>query len=828
MRTLKARHRIATQIQSIKVRAQHASERRSRYGVVGAAATTTGSSSSYGINHAASSYTKLDPRLPSLFADESQLVGIEGRRDELLSWVMEQNQQRLRVISIVGFGGLGKTTLAMMVYRSPQVNSVDFQRRAFITVSKDRDMKVLLRDILTQLEQRESPRGFETWEVEKLIPKVKDLLQHERYVIVLDDIWTVSAWESIKVALPENKNGSIIIVTTRIENVANTCSHDHKYIYKIQPLSEVESKELFFKTVFVPNLESSPELEKVPDAILKKCGGLPLAINSIGGLLASKQRKTMDECQKVHDNLSSELETNATLEGMKQVLTLSYNDLPYYLRACFLYLSVFPEDYEIKRSILERRWMAEGFVSEKRGLNIEDVAETYFNELVNRNIIQPVDIDIAAGKVRTFRIHDMMHEIIVSKSIEENFVCLLGDQFTAATQDKVRRLSLHNSSSTIEQQSLKSLSLSHVRSLTMFNYVQPVLLDSPCSRLLRVLDLQGCEDLIDRHLSRICKIFQLRYLSLRNTWIMHLPSKIGKLEYLETLDISGTRIKRLPSGIVKLQHLKYLLVGEHHTFFGTMLTPNMPKGVGNMKALRTLAHVRVKNYGVLQELGELTQLRKLRIDLTDLPEGTETESVVQTVAKLSICLRSLSLEHSARQVDILKSLSSPPLFLQKLQIFGYFGKLPQWIFLLTKLTSLTLSWSNLEEEDIQALGTIPSLLCLRLYMKSHTKRQLCLGTDSFPNLKLLVIAGHEVCEVVVKEGAAPKLEKLKWELGGVVKMEGMSGINHLHSIKEVELHCKVDDYVRAKVDAMTAAVADHENRPRIIVSALFKYPRGVP
>ncbi|XP_072977074.1 disease resistance protein Pik-2-like [Typha angustifolia] len=859
-RTLKARHRIATQIQSIKARAQHASERRSRYGVVGAAATTTGSSSSYGFNHAASSYTKLDPRLPSLFADESQLVGIEGRKDELLGWVMEENQHRLRVISIVGFGGLGKTTLAMMVYRSPSVNSVHFQSRAFITVSKDFDIKVLMRDMLTQLDEvprkasiaastdkekharkellqrieslgsghenaataeKEREQAQRDCSMKELIEKARNLLQHKRYVIVLDDIWAVSAWENIKLALPENHNGSIIIVTTRIETVANTCcSHNRNYIYNIQPLSEVESKELFIKTAFGPDLNSCPpELGEVPDAILKKCGGLPLAINSIGGLLASKPRKTKDEWQKVHDNLSSELETNPTLEGMKQILTLSYNDLPYYLRACFLYLSIFPEDYEIKRSILERRWMAEGFVSEKLGLNIEDVAETYFNELVNRNIIQPLDIDIAAGKVRTFRIHDMMHEIIVSKSIEENFACLLGNQFAAATQDKARRLSLHSCTDTTVQEVRKSMSLSHVRSLTMFNYVQPVLLDSPCSRLLRVLDLQGCRNLRNHHLSRICKIFQLRYLSLRNTLIWHLPSKIEKLKYLETLDIRKTFIYELPSGIVKLQHLKHLLHGFYpDTIYWTWWTIVMPKGIENMKALQTLADVSVNKYGVLKELGELTQLRKLGIDLSLLPARTETKTAVQnTLEKLSGCLRSLSLLSLG---DKLKSLSSLPLFLQKLQICGSLGELPQCISSLTKLTSLTLKMTELEEDAIQILETIPSLLCLRLNEGSYKEKQLSLGPNGFPNLKLLVIEGDKVCEVVVKKGAAPKLEKLKWKLWGNDKMEGMSGIEHLRSIKEVELHCEVDENVQGKVNALTAAAETHPNNPRVILGAL--------
>ena len=165
----------------------------------------------------------------------------------------------------------------------------------------------------------------------------------------------------------------------------------------------------------------------------------------IASLLASKTNGTKQEWQKVCDNIGPELETNPTLEGVKQVLTLSYDDLPYHLKACFLYLSIFPENYVIKRGPLMRRWIAEGFVNQRHGLSMEQIAENYFDEFVARNMVQPVRIDWNS-KVRSCRVHGMMLEVIISRSLEENFASFFGDNASLVlSHDKIRRLSIHSS-----------------------------------------------------------------------------------------------------------------------------------------------------------------------------------------------------------------------------------------------------------------------------------------------------------------------------------------------------------------------------------------------
>lgn len=421
------------------------------------------------------------------------------------------------------------------------------------------------------------------------------------------------------------------------------------------------------------------ELEEVSNCILKKCGGLPLAILSIGSLLASKTNTTKQEWQKVCDNLGSELETNPTLEGAKQVLTLSYDDLPYHLRACLLYLSIFPENYVIKRGPLVRRWIAEGFVSQRHGLSMEQIAESYFEEFVARSLVQLVRIDWN-GKVRTCRVHDIMLEVIVSKSLEENFASFLCEGSTLVSHDKIRQLSIHSTHKLMQK---TRASVSHVRSFTMSAFVEEVPFFFPQLRLLRVLDMQGCSYLDMNVLECICNVFQLKYLSLRKTNISKLPPKLGNLKHLETLDIRATLVKKLPASANKLSCIKHMLVGHKMHLTRTASVKYLkpcsgleiaPLVIKNMAVLQSLSHIVVKEQSlVLRDISMLQKLRKLNVLFRNVE--VNWKAFVNSLGKLASSLRSLSIhildekEHSS-PLNILASVDSPPLLISNFGLTG--------------------------------------------------------------------------------------------------------------------------------------------------------------
>jgi hypothetical protein len=242
-----------------------------------------------------------------------------------------------------------------------------------------------------------------------------------RYLIVVDDVWREQVWRFVKTAFPDNHNGSRIIATTRINNVAKTCcSNSGDQLYQMARLNDVDSRRLLYKRIFCSDSTCPPQLEIVSDSILKKCGGLPLAIITIASFLANKPQ-TKDEWERLQESIGSESshENVDSFKVMRDILLLSYWDLPQRLKTCLLYLSIYPEDYHIDCEELKRKWIAEGFIDTQWG-DLDQEADKCFNELVNRSMIQPVDADYDSS-IQYCQVHDIVLDIIISLSDEENF-----------------------------------------------------------------------------------------------------------------------------------------------------------------------------------------------------------------------------------------------------------------------------------------------------------------------------------------------------------------------------------------------------------------------
>ncbi|XP_048566320.1 disease resistance protein RGA5-like isoform X1 [Triticum urartu] len=316
LRTSRARHQIAGQIEDIKKLVRETSERRDRYKV----------------DVPTSHNVAVDQRVVALYENAAKLVGMEGPTNEVVSWLKDEDKQ-LKVVSIVGFGGLGKTTLANEVYHKLKA---EFHCSAFVPVSQKPNIPKLLNSLLTQLG---CGQPFHDCELNVLLDQLRENLKNKRYLVIIDDLWDVSAWNIIKCVFPENNLGSRLIVTTRIKTLAEACCFGHhEHILEMKPLSEEESRKLFFGRISGSEEACSGQLRDVSVQILKKCGGLPLAIISISGLLASESSDQKEKWKYVLNSLGSVSGTNLTLEAMRQILNLSYKNLPHHLKTCFLYL----------------------------------------------------------------------------------------------------------------------------------------------------------------------------------------------------------------------------------------------------------------------------------------------------------------------------------------------------------------------------------------------------------------------------------------------------------------------------------------------------------
>ncbi|XP_015698182.1 disease resistance protein RGA5-like [Oryza brachyantha] len=781
LKALRVRRRIANQIQELKARIEDASKRRMRYKL-------DERTFEPGITRA------IDPRLPSLYTESEGLVGIEMPRAVLVKLIVEGKDasfQQLKVISIVGPGGLGKTTLANEVYRKLEGQ---FQCQAFVSLSQQPDVKKILRNILSQISQQRYD-STNIWDEEKLIDSIRGFLVNKRYFIVIDDIWSIQAWRIIKCALIMNNFGSRIMTTTRNVTIAKSCcSPQHDHVYEIMPLSTANAKNLFLKRIFGTEDICPPHLEELSYEILKKCSGSPLAIITIASLLTNKA-STKEEWERVHNSIGSTLEKDPSVEEMRRILSLSYDDLPHHLKTCLLYLCIFPEDCEIERDHLVKRWIAEGFINAEGGQDLEEIGESYFNDLVNRSMIQPVKFRYD-GRVDSCRIHDMILDLLTSKSIKENFSTFLGDQNQKSVlQGKIRRLSL----SYYSQENITvppTAIISYCRSLSIFGYAEEMPSLSKF-RVLWVLDIEHGEDMESNFMEHVWRLSQLKYLRLNVRSIGALPEQLGELQHLQTLDLVSTKLRKSPKSIIRLQNLTCLRIGNLE----------LPEGIGRMRALEELSEIKISRNSMvssLQELGSLTKLRILGLRWcisSDIHGGTETlvDNLVSSLCKLGrLNLRSLCIESGFKySIDfLLDSWFPTPHLLQKFQMamWYYFPRIPVWIASLDNLTYLDINLNPIEEEALEILGNLPALLCLWLTSKSAApKQRLIMNTNMFMCLKEFYLTCWSIeSGLMFQGGSMPKLEKLHLPFHAGTGTGTDFGIQHLSSLRQlvVEIICR--------------------------------------
>uniref|UniRef100_A0A0E0R944 Jacalin-type lectin domain-containing protein n=1 Tax=Oryza rufipogon TaxID=4529 RepID=A0A0E0R944_ORYRU len=720
---------IAAEIERIKKEVEEVSRRRERYRIDDHVVAVVDDA-------------PVDRRLPALYANFASLVGVDASVEEVIKLLSMEGYQgavmmrrKLKLIAIVGPGGIGKTTLANLVY---QKLHGQFECQAFVSVSQKPNVKAVLSSILCQVSQLKY-ENFSSWGEKEIIDKIRDVLKDIRYFIIIDDIWDKPTWQLLKCVLIDNDHGSKIITTTRNMDVAKLCCYSDDVDGTIQiqqPLSVADSEKLLYHKVF-HNERCPPQLKGISQKILKRCGGLPLAIITIASLFANRQTQIEDHWNSVCSSFHSGLESSTDVKDMRWIISLSYCDMPSPLKTCFMYLSIFPEDYIIDRDDLIWRWIAEGFIQPKQGTILYEKGERYFDELINRNLIQPICIDVH-GKAQACRVHDTILEFIAGLSIEENFVAILNGQCSVSDLPKrIYRLSLQNSKDDITIPDATER-FSHVRSLW-----QGIDLKMPLSgfRVLRVLDLGDCSS---QNIDNIDNLVHLRYLRLRGTHYNKLPKEIGNLRFLQTLDIKQTRIKELPSTVVHLTQLMCLMVDTW---------TKLPNGIGNMECLEQLSEIDTSMYpSLMKELSDLPKLRVLELLLSTWEKSKEKPfldcfSCMKKLESLHIFAPHISLDFMLNVDWTLQELKkftvcicpkSEDIFnLSPLSVWEEFSPLstlPKWInSSLTNLSYLSIIVKILRQEDLGVLGDLPALCSLDLQVIDVADEMLVILSHSGGN-----------------------------------------------------------------------------------------------
>ncbi|KAJ4847917.1 hypothetical protein Tsubulata_049675, partial [Turnera subulata] len=663
---------------------------------------------------------------------------------------------------------------------------------AWITVSQTYSIEDLFRSFIRQFYRAANeaiPLDLITLSYRELVEMLVSYLERRRYVVVLDDVWDTELWNNIKVALPNSQNGCRVIITTRMEDVAAKSFEVGSNIHHIKPMEENEAWTLFCMKAFPWNARRCPqELVDMAKDVVEKCQGLPLAVVSLGGLFSTKRSDL--EWKTTYNTLNWELSNNSMLQPIKSILLLSYNDLPYRLKHCFLYCCLFPEDYTIKRKRLARLWMAEGFIENLRGLTPEGIADRYLVELIRRSLLQMVETDVY-GLPKACRMHDMLRELALSKSEEEKFCALYDDRIGARQGGAVRRLSIQSSRADIKPWE----GMTQLRSFNLFvsGDIDPTMINNLlCGfKLLRVLDLQDAPiALLPDH---IFTLFNLRYLNLKRTWIKRLPESIGSLYNLETLNISETPVETLPSGILKLKNLKcllsYHLSEEMFLDFGYVRGTQFPQKLSSLKNLQFLSCVEANSF-VMKEIRSMTQLVRLEISNIEVSNEEDLCFGIKNMPLLRHLLVKTAQEDQILRMD---ALESPPPLLEQLVLIGKLENIPQWFRALQNLRRLSLWGCTLMEDplsDLEALQNLRRLDLLKVYEEQKLEFK-----NGFCNLESLLIYGcSNLQSITIAKGAMPGIQKL--HIGACpMLMEIPSGIKYLTKLQELRLVNLAEDLI---------------------------------
>ncbi|KAK2641763.1 hypothetical protein Ddye_023526 [Dipteronia dyeriana] len=652
------------------------------------------------------------------FVFDSEVIGRDKEKEEiieLLTKPSDGDDRNISVIPIVGMGGLGKTALVQSVYNNERIDQ-HFDLKVWVCVSEEFVERPLMISIIKSL----TGQNRNEMDIDQLQRILRDALAGKRYLLVMDDVWNENAqkWMDFEKFLLGGANGSKIVVTTRSKRVASIMSTTMDGNgYNLEGLSIGSCLSLFMNCAFKAGQERQPNLVKIGEEIVKKCGGVPLAVKSMGSLLLSSTDEY--EWKNVRDKDVWNLVQNEN--NIMPVLKMSYDHLPSYLKQCLALCSIFPKDYQFNNFRIIPIWMANGILqSHEKNEELEHIGIRYLMELESSSFLQEF---MQMGNLVCFKMHDLIHDLVLSISNNE---CSMVNSPSLVISKKVRHVSFVDAD--IIEDGLPSFvsSIGHSRTILFpSDEIKPdqSFVDSCVLRFprLRVLDLNGSNTEVFP--KKIGNLKHLRYLDLSgNRKLKKLSKSICKLQKLETLVLSGcSELKEIPRELRYLINLRRLSI--------TTKQKCLPENIiGCFNSLRFLGINGCENLEYLGgDIGSLKALQTMVIgdcpSLLSLPCDIKYSTSLKTLS-ITRCEK-LNLRIEMEEEDSRQDLNSTRIQLQSILIRGLpnVEELPQWLLHGNTLESLAIaecpnfmalpeSLQNLQSLQLLGIWDCPKLISL--------------------------------------------------------------------------------------------------------------------
>nr|GMD19733.1 putative late blight resistance protein homolog R1B-8 [Ipomoea batatas] len=725
---------------------------------------------------------------------EQNVTGFEHEERQLNDRLRASSNDRI-AIPIVGLPGIGKTTLANQIFRNTEKLKT-FVPTIWIHVSQSFDRKQKYIDMLCDITGRARDE-YSSIAEDRLGVRIRDLLKDKKYFIVLDDIWEKKDWDSLNAVLPNNSQGSRVLVTTRSSNVVDSDEEPHI----LKPLEDKVSWEILEKIVFGKDGCLDNELKSLGVKIAKRCNGVPLSIVMVGGIL----RKSRAQAYWKHVAEYPFQEINRGDQSYHKEVRLSYDHLPHEnLRNCFLYFGSFPIGQEIAALKLIRLWIAEEFIPTidewRYSLDLEGKAENYLKELVDRNLVMVMKIS-ADGEIKTCRIHDSLHEFCKTEASKNDLFHIIDgeqelDENTISSHH--RRLCFHSSSSFDVEDDPSYLFLNSYNKMKKKSsypsgeHVQSLLVSS---------SQKSDIDLKQEELIAIPNAFPLlRVLDIESFKLsFQLPNELFSLNFLKYLAIT-TNVNLLPKAFKNLRELQTLVIkttteGTARTE-GTVLEIN--GGIWNMEKLR---HVQTKNASIqLPSLSPQQRWRQNNTKKTDIrtlswisPTSCQKEIFSKTphLKKLGVRGNLAELLREDEEICLFNNLQMLK-YLENLKLYDQDEnalKVPMLDKFAHRLRKLSFYKTFFKWDDMRILGSLVELEVLKLDENAFRGEHWDLTSDVvFNHLQYLRI-GRTNLETWTIENidSFPVLKNLV--LRNCTNLEAIpSAFAQAHNLKVIELH----------------------------------------